>query len=96
MALTLAAVWLARVSPASCCPLLPSDPVPLPACVPACVPVLFGVLIGVVVAAMVSVWFMTWPRTTAAIVSLLWLVVALLMLLGTGGHNIVPSTWGLA
>lgn len=46
--------------------------------------VLFGLVILFVLLAMLAVWFMTWPRTTALLVSLLWLMTALLMLVGVG------------
>jgi len=46
--------------------------------------VLFGVLIVLTPLTALAIWFMTWPKTAAFLTALLWLVIALLMLVGTG------------
>lgn len=49
--------------------------------------IIFGVFILLVVLTTWAVWCMSWPRTAALLVALLWFMVALLMLLGTGLMN---------
>jgi hypothetical protein len=46
--------------------------------------VLFSVMILLIPAVMLAVWKLTWPKTAVFLTALLWLVVALFMLIGTG------------
>lgn len=48
--------------------------------------VVFGLTILVVALALPAVYLLRWPRTATLLVALLWLCIALLMLLGTGGR----------
>ncbi len=45
---------------------------------------MFSVMIGLVPLVLLAVWKLTWPKTAVFLVALLWLVVALFMLIGTG------------
>ncbi|KAI7837809.1 hypothetical protein COHA_008437 [Chlorella ohadii] len=46
--------------------------------------IMFSVMIGLVPLVLLAVWKLTWPKTAVFLVALLWLVVALFMLIGTG------------
>lgn len=65
-------------------------------CLPWALPpaVFLGLLILLAAACALLCWRLTWPRTAAACTALLWLDVALLMLLGAGGHLFMPRVAG--